>query len=79
MKTTTGLSTSELGCATTLYSYNYGYYGLLGYAVKALNGANISPSISYVLANRPDTIKIINTPSGTTTIPQEKTCDHLFD
>ncbi|KAA6360521.1 MAG: hypothetical protein EZS28_043952 [Streblomastix strix] len=62
LKVSQQLTTDELRCFAMYKSHLLGYYGLYGYAVKAIEDKDILPSIIYLIKNGPNKIVYKNTP-----------------
>jgi hypothetical protein len=47
------LNASELSCTSVADLHKAEYYGTLGYSIKAINDIDISPSMTFLIANSP--------------------------
>ncbi|KAA6373486.1 MAG: hypothetical protein EZS28_030987 [Streblomastix strix] len=54
--TSRALNQSEYTCQLIYDTHIQGFYGLLGYTIKAIRNVDIAPSITYVLKNYPKSV-----------------------
>ncbi|KAA6402811.1 MAG: hypothetical protein EZS28_001666 [Streblomastix strix] len=63
LKTTSALTQEERRCRAVLDSYNSGLFALYGYTAKAVEDADITPSITALIKSGPSQVQYLNVPS----------------
>ncbi|KAA6401641.1 MAG: hypothetical protein EZS28_002834 [Streblomastix strix] len=64
LKTNVALTQAERRCKAVLDSYNSGLFALYGYTAKAVEDADIAPSITALIKSGPSQVQYLNVPSN---------------